>query len=198
MLCENNHNRPICNHFLINTTKWLNNNAYERRKRCKRIKRNEYLINTFCNRPNKKKSLITNQSLPPTLPSFISQTISTTKFYSRSCSTININITRRLTVQIPKGLQVNNLRTWPACGARCVHQASIQLQVRYQVEETDTILTEDSLQNWYLMAGQHILSYIQWRTVFRWSFMQSLLCLGNIDIFIIWLREECYDLVVIL
>ena len=120
------------------------------------------------------------------------------KFNSRSCSSININITRRLTVQIPKGLQVNNLRTWPACGARCVHQASIQLQVRYQVEETDTILTEDSLQNWYLMAGQHILSYIQWRTVFRWSFMQSLLCLGNIDIFIIWLLEECYDLVVIL
>ena len=171
--------------------------AYERRIRCKRIMRNENLINTFCNRPNMKKSLMTNWSLPQLFLLYLT-TISTTKINSRSCSTININITRRLTVQIPKGLQVNNLRTWPACGARCVHQASIQLQVRYQVEETDTILTEDSLQNWYLMAGQHILSYIQWRTVFRWSFMQSLLCLGNIDIFIIWLREECYDLVVIL
>ena len=142
--------------------------------------RNENLINTFCNRPNMKKSLMTNWSLPQLFLLYLT-TISTTKINSRSCSTININITRRLTVQIPKGLQVNNLRTWPACGARCVHQASIQLQVRYQVEETDTILTEDSLQNWYLMAGQHILSYIQWRTVFRWSFMQSLLCLGNIN-----------------
>ena len=33
--------------FLIKMTKRLNNNAYERRKRCKRIKRNEHLKTRF-------------------------------------------------------------------------------------------------------------------------------------------------------
>ena len=117
--------------FLIKMTKRLNNNAYERRKRCKRIKRNEHLINTFCNRPNKKKSLITNQSLPPTLPSFISQTISTTKFYSRSCSSININITRRLTVQNPKRTsshQAKNLTcVWRKVCTPCQHSIASQV-----------------------------------------------------------------------
>ena len=105
--------------------------AYERRKRCKRIMRNEHLINTFCNRPNMKKSLITNQSLPPTLPSFISQTISTTKFYSRSCSSININITRRLTVQNPKRTsshQAENLTcVWLKVCTPCQHSIASQV-----------------------------------------------------------------------
>ena len=69
--------------------------------------------------------------MPPTLPSFISQMISTTKFYSRSCSSININITRRLTVQNPKRTsshQAKNLTcVWLKVCTPCQHSIASQV-----------------------------------------------------------------------
>ena len=86
--------------FLIKTTKWLNNNAYERRKRCKRIKRNENLINTFCNRPNKKK-ILDNQPIFAPNSSFLYLTNDIYNKINKNLFNRNINITRTKTVQNP-------------------------------------------------------------------------------------------------
>ena len=92
--------------------------------------RNENLINTFCNRPNMKKSLMTNWSLPQLFLLYLT-TISTTKINSRSCSTININITRRLTVQNPKRTsshQAKNLTcVWCKVCTPCQHSIASQV-----------------------------------------------------------------------